>query len=251
MAALECPRCANLQSVDEDVESYVCIKCGAANQVTIPGGTLLRPAGTRTFACPKCKTPSNVKSEAPSYLCGGCRSKWFVDEVCGKCGNSPQVSESWLAWNCKKCGQGNPNPHYVRAQTSLSEAPPAMTDGKVKSAKSPAAARAGAVGVLVVLAAVIWVSCSTLSGGGDVTGRFIRWEPIDSRHGYALISVTNHGDKSAHVTCTVEVSNDFGDFGFDAIDEDIGPGQTTQGRVALVVQNEGALSVIHGEVKDC
>jgi hypothetical protein len=84
-----------------------------------------------------------------------------------------------------------------------------------------------------------------------LTGTFIRWEPVDDAHGYAYFSVTNNGTTTETATCTVKVSNDFGNFGFDyLVGETVGPGDTISGRIPLSV-GEGSYSVNHGEVTDC
>jgi hypothetical protein len=100
-------------------------------------------------------------------------------------------------------------------------------------------------------------------GGGDggnggngaeeknLTGTFIRWEPVDDARGYAYFSVTNHGSTEALAECTIKVSNDFGNFGFDyLVGEPVGPGETINGRVALDV-GEGSFLINEGEVTNC
>jgi hypothetical protein len=105
---------------------------------------------------------------------------------------------------------------------------------------------------LVVLAALGWSVCNgALGGGSDITGRYVGWVPVDAGHGYALISVTNTGDSTETAKCTVEVTDDFGDAGWDVLDQPIDAGQTFRGRVPLTVQNNGAYKIDHGEVKDC
>jgi hypothetical protein len=95
------------------------------------------------------------------------------------------------------------------------------------------------------------------NGGGDggssssLTGRFIRWEPVDEANGYAYISVTNHGSTAGVAECTVTVRNDFGDFGFDyMVGETIGAGETFSGRMAINV-GEGSFLINQGDVTDC
>jgi hypothetical protein len=85
----------------------------------------------------------------------------------------------------------------------------------------------------------------------NITGRFISWEPVDDARGYASFSVTNHGSAAAEATCTVRVSNDFGNFGFDyMVGETIGAGDTRNFRMALNV-DEGSFLINEGEVTDC
>jgi hypothetical protein len=111
----------------------------------------------------------------------------------------------------------------------------------------------GGVVLLVIVVAIIWSAVSGGSGGsggGNVTGRYDGWVPVDSAHGYALITVTNSGSSDAHAGCTVEVRTSFGDYGFDYLDQDIPPG-THNYRVPLTVQNNAARLVVSGSVKDC
>jgi len=109
--------------------------------------------------------------------------------------------------------------------------------------------------VFAVLALIIWGIVALVGGGGggaSLEGHFISWIPEDSAHGYALISVTNHGTKGAEANCSVVVQTDFGDVGFDYLDGTyVGPGETVQGRVPLTVQNNAAFNVRTGDVKDC
>jgi hypothetical protein len=89
------------------------------------------------------------------------------------------------------------------------------------------------------------------SHNANLVGRFIRWEPVDESSGYAYIEVQNRGATSAVAECTVRVSNDFGDFGFDyLVGETIAAGDTLSGRVPIDV-GEGSFTINHGEVTDC
>lgn len=85
----------------------------------------------------------------------------------------------------------------------------------------------------------------------NVTGTFLRWEPVDDARGYAHFSVTNNGDKAVTVTCTISVRNDFGDFGFDSlVGERIAAFDTLSGKIPINV-GEGSFLIEEGEVKDC
>ena len=84
-----------------------------------------------------------------------------------------------------------------------------------------------------------------------LVGTFIKWEPVDEANGYAYISIKNNGSSTATAECTVRVSNDFGNFGFDfMVGEDIPAGETWTGRMALSV-GEGSLLINKGIVEDC
>jgi hypothetical protein len=116
--------------------------------------------------------------------------------------------------------------------------------------------------VFMAVLGVLLGACDTGGGSGPeptpkptpakhLSGKFIRWEPVDDAHGYAYFSVTNHGNKVAVAECTISVENDFGNFGFDyLVGERIKPGKTLRGRVPLDV-GEGSFSINRGEVKDC
>jgi hypothetical protein len=85
----------------------------------------------------------------------------------------------------------------------------------------------------------------------ELVGTFIRWEPVDEANGYAYIEVKNNGTTTATAECTVRVGNDFGNFGFDfMVGEEIPPGETFSGRMALSV-GEGSFLINEGEVTDC
>jgi hypothetical protein len=63
--------------------------------------------------------------------------------------------------------------------------------------------------------------------------------------------VTNNGSTTATAECTVRVSNDFGNFGFDfMVGEEVPPGETISGRMALSVGG-GSFLIDDGEVTDC
>ena len=84
-----------------------------------------------------------------------------------------------------------------------------------------------------------------------LTGEFIRWEPVDDARGYAYFSITNHGTSAEVAECTIEVSNDFGNFGFDIlVGENVPAGETISGRIPIDV-SEGSFLINHGEVTDC
>lgn len=85
----------------------------------------------------------------------------------------------------------------------------------------------------------------------DIRGEFVRWEPVDDARGYAYFTITNHGDAAATAECSVRVSNDFGNFGFDSlVGERIAAGDTFTGRMAISV-SEGSFLINEGEVTDC
>ena len=84
-----------------------------------------------------------------------------------------------------------------------------------------------------------------------MTGAFVRWAPVDDGHGYAYFTITNHGSSPETAKCFVEVSDDFGDFGFDTlIGASVSPGQTISGNIPLSV-GKGAFLMNHSNVKDC
>lgn len=98
-------------------------------------------------------------------------------------------------------------------------------------------------------------STSGGNGGGNparnVTGAFVGWDPDDDVHGYVVFTITNHGSQTETARCSVRVSNDFGNFGFDSlVGETVGPGQTINGRMAISV-GEGSALINKGEVSDC
>ena len=98
----------------------------------------------------------------------------------------------------------------------------------------------------------------TQRGGGDdsepngnLVGRFIRWEPVDEARGYAYFEITNRGTSTATAECTIEVRNDFGNFGFDIlVGERVPAGETISGRIPINV-GEGSFLIDEGEVSDC
>jgi len=126
----------------------------------------------------------------------------------------------------------------------------------------------GCLGIIAVLIAIGWIgnalgitggagsggSSGTSSGtssSGNISGEFLYWEPVDDKRGYAYFSLTNHGSTSAVATCTVHVSNDFGNFGFDyLVGETVGAGQTVTGKIPINV-GEGSLLINKGEVTNC
>lgn len=84
-----------------------------------------------------------------------------------------------------------------------------------------------------------------------ITGEFVEWQPVDDARGYAVFTITNHGPDDGVAECTIEVSNDFGNFGFDSlVGEPIEAGETINGRIALDV-DEGSFLINEGSVKDC
>ena len=84
-----------------------------------------------------------------------------------------------------------------------------------------------------------------------ITGEFLRWEPVDEENGYAYFSITNHGPEDGVAECTIEVRNDFGDFGFDIlVGESIEAGETIRSRIPIDV-GEGSFLINEGEVTDC
>ena len=131
------------------------------------------------------------------------------------------------------------------------EVPPLPVPVKAKGPSLPLIL-IGVIGVAVIVAAI--------GGGGDddpparssnLVGRFLRWEPVDESSGYAYFEVENRGSSSATATCSIRVSNDFGDFGFDSlVGERVAAGDTLTGRVALDV-GEGSFTINKGTVTDC
>jgi hypothetical protein len=116
----------------------------------------------------------------------------------------------------------------------------------------------GCISVFVLLAA-----CSAGTGqaadngdsngnsGAGLSGLFIEWVPVSDSNGYAYFSVTNSGGTTATATCTIKVSNDFGNFGFDILSgESVGPGETISGKMPLSV-GEGSYLINKGAVSDC
>jgi hypothetical protein len=84
-----------------------------------------------------------------------------------------------------------------------------------------------------------------------ITGTFVRWEPVDDARGYAYFSITNAGPEDGVAKCTIKVSNDFGNFGFDMlVGEPIAVGETIEGRIPLDV-GEGSFLINQGEVTNC
>ena len=89
------------------------------------------------------------------------------------------------------------------------------------------------------------------AAGKHLTGTFLSWTAVDDAHGYAYFSVTNSGSVTETAECTIDVRDDFGDFGFDSlVGESVGPGATVSGKMALNV-GKGAFLINKGSVKDC
>jgi hypothetical protein len=85
----------------------------------------------------------------------------------------------------------------------------------------------------------------------NVTGTFVRWEPVDDKRGYAYIRMTNHGTTTATAECSVHVRNSFGNFGFDSlVGEEIAPGATLTVKLPISV-GDGSFLIDEGEVTDC
>jgi hypothetical protein len=109
--------------------------------------------------------------------------------------------------------------------------------------------------IVSLLATTVVLATAGCGGSGgssaSVSGTVDQWLPVDAGHGYALVTFTNDGTDTATVTCTVEVSDDFGDRGWDYIDITLAPGESQKGRVALTVQSDGAYKVNGGVVKEC
>lgn len=110
--------------------------------------------------------------------------------------------------------------------------------------------------VAVVVGIGVWGAIAGHQGGGGatgtVTGTLDRWAAIDSAHGYASFTLTNSGDSTVTATCTVEVSDDFGDIGYDQLAGVPVPAyESVTGRIALTVTGNGAANVNNGTVKDC
>lgn len=85
----------------------------------------------------------------------------------------------------------------------------------------------------------------------NLVGTFVEWVPVDEANGYAHFTIKNNGTTTVTAECTVSVSNDFGNFGFDSlVGEQIAPGETISGRMAISV-SEGSFLINEGEVKDC
>ena len=85
----------------------------------------------------------------------------------------------------------------------------------------------------------------------NLVGRFIEWEAVDDAHGYAYFEIENTGSSAATAECTIRVSNDFGNFGFDVlVGERVPAGDTISGRIPLDV-GEGSFQINKGEVTDC
>lgn len=118
------------------------------------------------------------------------------------------------------------------------------------------------VGAIVIAGIAAAINGGTGNGATDrdddpparssnLVGRFLRWEPVDESSGYAYFEVENRGSSSATATCSIRVSNDFGDFGFDSlVGERVAAGKTLSGRVALDV-GEGSFTINEGTVTDC
>lgn len=115
------------------------------------------------------------------------------------------------------------------------------------------------IGLLVLLGII--VANQNSSGSSDrsnrsttnsnLVGRFVSWEPVDDSSGYANFTITNRGSSSATAECSVRVSNDFGDFGFDSmVGERVPAGEAIALRMALDV-GEGSFTINDGEITDC
>jgi hypothetical protein len=104
------------------------------------------------------------------------------------------------------------------------------------------------VGLVVVVALV---SGGHGGSGGGISGRYVGWIPVDTAHGYALVRLTNDSDSENTANCTVQVMTDFGDAGFDAIEQPLAPHESRTFRVGLIVQNNAAFRVSSGSVSDC
>ena len=106
--------------------------------------------------------------------------------------------------------------------------------------------------VIIVLGAIGQVSKGgQASSDKQLSGAFVGWEPVDDANGYADISITNHGTASATAMCKVNVSDDFGDFGFDQlVGEEVGAGQTFTGRIPISV-GKGSYLINKGTVTEC
>lgn len=111
--------------------------------------------------------------------------------------------------------------------------------------------RATSFATAIVLAALVLGGCGPGGGSKNLTGTFLRWQPVDSANGYAYFTVTNNGASTAVAKCTVNVRDDFGDFGFDTlVGETVPAGQTVTLKMAIGM-GKGSLLVNHGTVKDC
>jgi hypothetical protein len=85
----------------------------------------------------------------------------------------------------------------------------------------------------------------------DLHGKFLYWEPVSDSRGYAHISITNRSDVPGTAYCYVEVSDSFGDSGWDSLTgEEIAPHYTSRGKVPIDV-GQGSWLIDHGEVRDC
>ncbi|HLX34865.1 MAG TPA: hypothetical protein VKR30_06420 [Candidatus Limnocylindrales bacterium] len=110
----------------------------------------------------------------------------------------------------------------------------------------------------LVLLLLVGVAITAVGGGKtgtgaarNLTGTFVSWQPVDDGHGYAFFTVTNLGSSPEEPKCTVKVSDDFGDFGFDIlVGQSVSPGQTLSGDIPLSV-GKGAFLMNHGSVTDC
>ncbi len=136
---------------------------------------------------------------------------------------------------CKHCGRDIPPP------------------GPAELAAQQKAGQAAGIGCLIIIIIVVLIAIfgHGSGSGGSVTGT-ATWLPVDTAHGYALVTLTNSGSEDATATCTVEATTDFGDMGFDSmVGENIPAGQTVTAKFPLTIQNESAFKVTSVTVKDC
>jgi hypothetical protein len=197
-------------------------------------------------------------------------------EFCPQCGKPRTGSFRF----CRSCGfdfdstpsaapavpDGVPEP---TATASTASQQPQAAAPQVQPAQSSGRSVANVLGVLFVVAFLVWLLFLRGGGGGagetddrndpeptaeppsNITGEFLRWEPVDEANGYAYFSITNHGPTDDVAECSVSVSNDFGDFGFDILaGEPVKTGETIEGRMAIDV-GEGSFLINEGEVTDC
>jgi hypothetical protein len=200
----------------------------------------------------------------------------MATEFCPNCGTARSGSFRF----CRSCGldfdaavappsaASAPPPPTDPGSGWVSPAPPADPGpGWVTPAASPRKGRGCtpwllAFAVLVVVA-LVYSSYRGTSGGDtpgktdppaaakQLVGTFLRWEPVDESNGYAYFSIKNNGSSSAVAECTVRVSNDFGNFGFDfLVGETVAAGKTVTGKMAISV-GEGSALINEGVVEDC
>lgn len=199
----------------------------------------------------------------------------MASEFCPRCGQ-PRVGSLRF---CRSCGFDFDAPRSQEEQTTPPPqapvpeqfwlGPKAESQPPVPSRLPPEPLLRGRTkwGCVAVLAFVIGFPAllafvyggkgapSGSSGESDnrqsLTGEFLRWEPVDDSRGYAYFTITNHGSTPATAKCTIRVSNDFGDFGFDfLVGEDVRPGQTINRKIPISV-GKGSFLINEGEVSDC